>query len=519
MAAASTSSVKKRKNLDFATKLKAIQRVEAGEKSATVADDFGIPRSTLSTLLKNKADIKSKAAEQRTSGACRVRAPAHEKVEKALYAWFLEVRAKNIPVDGPMLMAKAKWFAAALGDDNFADNTGWLQRFKNRHKIVGKTISGESGAVISQDIQQWISKEWPEICAKFSPAQIFNADETGLFWQMLPSKTLDVRGSTCHGGKMSKVRVSVLLAANMDGSQKLQPFVIGKARAPRCFKNCKQLPVRYAFNKKAWMTRQLFTEWLQAWDAELGKSGRHACLLVDNCSAHHTTCELENIALKFLPANTTAKLQPLDQGIIKSFKVGYRRRLIDRLLVNLRMGTELKVDLLGAIQMMTGAWRDVKQDTVANCFRKAGLVTAKLPETCEDGDGDNERMDDAFRELSSLFPAAVPAEVSADDFVNVDSNVQAVASLADEDIVAAVAGTQADSSSGDEDRPDEGAATRSYSTAEVAAAFSLIRRCCGDMEGTGLSHLNSLDKIEVGVFNFICKAKKQTNISDFFSRK
>ncbi|XP_070386518.1 tigger transposable element-derived protein 6-like [Dermacentor albipictus] len=279
---------------------------------------------------------------------------------------------------------------------------------------------------------------------------------------MLPIKTLNVRGSTCHGGKMSKVRVSVLLAASMDGSQKLQPFVIGKARAPRCFKNCKQLPVRYAFNK-AWMTRQLFTEWLQAWDAELGKSGRHACLLV-NCSAHHTTCELENIALKFLSANTTAKWQLLDHGIIKSFKVGYRRRLIDRLL--------------------------------------AGLVTAKLPETCEHGDSD-ECMDDPFHELSSLFLAAVPAEVSADDFVNVDSNVQAAASLADENIVAAVAGTQVDSSSDDEDCLDEGAATRSYSTAEVAARFSLIHRCCGDMEGTGLSHLNILDKIEVGVFNFI----------------
>ncbi|KAH7951058.1 hypothetical protein HPB52_004607 [Rhipicephalus sanguineus] len=112
----------------------------------------------------------------------------------------------------------------------------------------------------------------------------------------------------------------------------------------------------------------------------------------------------------------------------------------------------------------------------------------------------------------SLFPAAVPPEVSADDFVEADCNVQAVASLADEDIVAAVAGTQdaqADSSSDEEDRPDEAVATRAYSAAEVAAAFSLIRRCCSGMEGTGLSHLDSLDKIEASIFNFISKTKKQ----------
>ncbi|KAH7975396.1 hypothetical protein HPB52_001349 [Rhipicephalus sanguineus] len=115
--------------------------------------------------------------------------------------------------------------------------------------------------------------------------------------------------------------------------------------------------------------------------------------------------------------------------------------------------------------------------------RFVGGVHFQLAETSEDGD--DKRIDDVFHELSSLFPAAVPPEVSADDFEEADCSVQAVASLADEDIVAAVAGTQdaqADSSSGDEDRLDEAAATRAYSAAEVVAAFASIHRFCGDME-------------------------------------
>ncbi|KAH9367300.1 hypothetical protein HPB48_011925 [Haemaphysalis longicornis] len=107
---------------------------------------------------------------------------------------------------------------------------------------------------------------------------------------------------------------------------------------------------------------------------------------MDNCSANQTTCELDNIELKFLPPNTTARLQPLDRST-KPFKVGYRRRLLDRLLMNLRVGTELKVDQLGAIHMMTGAWNSVKQ-SVANCFRKAGFLTAEHSEAGEDGDDD-----------------------------------------------------------------------------------------------------------------------------------
>ncbi|KAH7983284.1 hypothetical protein HPB52_010609 [Rhipicephalus sanguineus] len=108
---------------------------------------------------------------------------------------------------------------------------------------------------------------------------------------------------------------------------------------------------------------------------------------------------------------------------------------------------------------------------------------SELVETSEDGD--DKSIDNAFHELSSLFPAAVPPEVSADNFEEADCHVQVVASLADEVIVAAVAGTQdaqADSSSGDEDSLDEAAATRAYSVAEVAAAFGSVRRFCGNME-------------------------------------
>ncbi|KAH9368532.1 hypothetical protein HPB48_021872 [Haemaphysalis longicornis] len=64
--------------------------------------------------------------------------------------------------------------------------------------------------------------------------------------------------------------------------------------------------------------------------------------------------------------------------------------------MNLRVGTELKVDLLGAIHMMTSAWNGVKKETVANCFRKAGFVTAELSEACEDGDDDDECVGDTF---------------------------------------------------------------------------------------------------------------------------
>lgn len=145
-------------------------------------------------ILRNKAHMNEKAVQSGCSGAFRASVPVHDKVEKALYTLFLVTRPKKIPVDGSMLMKKAKWFATALGEDNFTGGTEWQQRFKNHYGIVGKTLSGKRGATRSSNsIRKCFSKEWPGICDSVSPSQIFNADETMLFWQMLPNKSLDLR--------------------------------------------------------------------------------------------------------------------------------------------------------------------------------------------------------------------------------------------------------------------------------------------------------------------------------------
>ncbi|XP_064459053.1 tigger transposable element-derived protein 6-like [Ornithodoros turicata] len=268
------------------------------------------------------------------------------------------------------------------------------------------------------------------------------------------------------------------------------------------------------------MTRQLFSEWLQAWDSELGRSYHRVCLLLDNCSAHHTTCKLQNIEVRFLPPNTTSRLQPLDQGIIKAFKVGYRRRLLQRLLINLRMGMDLKIDLLGAIQMMAGAWNDVKRETVANCFRKAGFV-AVADEACADALDDDDfeyALDDELRKVAE-FPEAVPTDLTAHDFVSADDNVHVVAEMTDADIIVDVAGDDGDSS-GDEGSLGGVNSDDVMPTAtEIASAFATIRRCCGAIEGAGLSHLGGLEKIENSVMDFMTRNKRQAQLTEFFRPK
>lgn len=83
-----------------------------------------------------------------------------------------------------------------------------------------------------------------------------------------------------------KERLTVLLCTNSDGSDKRVPIIIRKSAKPRCFKNVKKLPVTYYANSKAWMTSEIFRDFLHALDASFGELGRKILLFVDNCSAH-----------------------------------------------------------------------------------------------------------------------------------------------------------------------------------------------------------------------------------------
>ena len=66
----------------------------------------------------------------------------------------------------------------------------------------------------------------------YKACNVFNVDETGLFFKLLPDKTLTFKNEPCHSGKHSKDRITVLVGSNSDGSEKLPLLVIGKAKVP-----------------------------------------------------------------------------------------------------------------------------------------------------------------------------------------------------------------------------------------------------------------------------------------------
>ena len=74
------------------------------------------------------------------------------------------------------------------------------------------------------------------------------------------------------------------------------------------------------------------------------------------------------------PANCTITLQPLDLGIIHTFKAYCRKRLVQISICLMQPGKEVEktINVLEAMHYIMAAWREVSQQTIQNCFRKTG---------------------------------------------------------------------------------------------------------------------------------------------------
>ena len=112
---------------------------------------------------------------------------------------------------------------------------------------------------------------------------------------MAPDKGLSDRRQA--GVKGRKNRLTFVFTANADGTEKLPAFIIGKAAWPRAFqkKSGAQLGFYYQSNANAWMTTQLYQDWIQQWDQKLQAKKQKILLLQDNFSGHIVPPNLQNI--------------------------------------------------------------------------------------------------------------------------------------------------------------------------------------------------------------------------------
>lgn len=229
--------------------------------------------------------------------------------------------------------------------NEFRASNGWFNRFKTRHRVKNIQLHGEAASADIGAIEDFKS-EFLDIIkdGNYTPQQVYNMDETALNWKKMPKRTFVVKKSRSkRGPKADKQRITLGLCANAEGTHVLTPLVINKSLKPRAFSKKKTNPTKlgvyWCANTKAWMTKIRFEKWfhevfapeVEAHMLAINQSFK-ILLLLDNAPGHPQNLEHPNITVLFLPPNTTALLQPQDQGIIASMKRAYLRYSLETVL-------------------------------------------------------------------------------------------------------------------------------------------------------------------------------------------
>jgi len=159
-------------------------------------------------------------------------------------------------------------FAELLEITDFKASSGWLQKFKQKYSISAFSKHGESQSAPIEQIPE-MRKNLKAIIKQYQPEDVFNCDETGLYWKMEPTRGLST--GPISGTKQSKERITILLTCNIAGTEKLIPLFIHKYQNPRPLKgiNKNSLPVNYYWNSKTWMQVSIWNDYLKKLDRKM----------------------------------------------------------------------------------------------------------------------------------------------------------------------------------------------------------------------------------------------------------
>ncbi|XP_055633243.1 tigger transposable element-derived protein 1-like [Toxorhynchites rutilus septentrionalis] len=282
-------------------------------------------------------------------------------MEKALHMWIEDHAQKKIPLDQELIREKALslylWLEknepSSSKKKDFTASKGWFYNFIRSNSIRNVKIKGESA---SADVSA--ANSFPPKLAKiikegaYHGDQVFNGDETGLFWKRMPSRTyITQQEQYASGFKAAKDRVTLLFCSNASGDLMLKPLLINRAMTPRSLKGAdfNKLPVHWKANTKAWVTKAVFEEWFYDMfipEVKTYLEGKglefHVLLILDNAPGH-LVIKHPNVQVVFLPPNTTSLLQPQDQGIIAAFKKLYIKQCLRYILEKLESDETMTV--------------------------------------------------------------------------------------------------------------------------------------------------------------------------------
>ena len=169
------------------------------------------------------------------------------------------------------------------------------------------------------------------------------------------------------------------------------------------------------------MDKALFENYIKTWNNELILQNRKVVYFLDNVCSHNIA-QPSNIQLVYFPPNTTSLIQPLDQGIIHSFKTNYRKLLMVKVLNDYYENSQLlmkSINLHCAIKFVSLAWNNVKNEGIKNCFKN---LSAPCPNFISKENKSYENSNHIEKLINKMKTSKIiDDELSINEYIDFDS--------------------------------------------------------------------------------------------------
>ncbi|RHY05566.1 hypothetical protein DYB25_011413 [Aphanomyces astaci] len=181
------------------------------------------------------------------------------EAEEQLVQWVKGMRADGVPVTYSMLRIMALEAAIDLGlsEDEFRAGWHWVDGFKRRHglSLRARTRIGQQTPEDGDEVLDDFAKRVQEIVAREGIDIIYNADQTAVNYEYLPTKTLNKKGENTVwvkcGGK-TKDRMTAMLLADNSGTKHPLFLILRTSKSKIKAVVQENLTTRQGFGKRLW---------------------------------------------------------------------------------------------------------------------------------------------------------------------------------------------------------------------------------------------------------------------------
>jgi Tc5 transposase DNA-binding domain len=158
--------------------------------------EFKLPtapdRTTIARIVKDSTRYESVQPQNRR--LLKARVIPFKELEEAMAGWVLQMEHRRICLSDDLIQKKALQFAERMNipAEKFKASNGWLANFKKRNALKQYRIHGESGSAHMDGIEEQLQILRAKI-STYDHDNVYNMDETGLFYNLAPDTTIASR--------------------------------------------------------------------------------------------------------------------------------------------------------------------------------------------------------------------------------------------------------------------------------------------------------------------------------------